>query len=296
MPCFHPLPAWRSQQLTSKGKLGLTFRRQEGTPSTLDIPCGQCIGCRLEKARQWALRIEHERTLHLNSSFITLTYNDESLPPGGSLRPDDWTRFMKRLRKSTGQNRLRFYQCGEYGETTQRPHHHAIVFGYWPHDGVRLHSYSRDDEFPLWTSASLEKLWGLGNVSVGQVTFETAGYVARYVTKKITGPDAASHYGDRVPEYATMSRRPGIGNGAFINRGAFYYQEDAIILPGGRKVKPPRYYDTLMEKKDPKLLETIKATRRKDGRLSKDNKGTRLTAREACTTAKHSQLKRRDPQ
>lgn len=288
MPCFHPIPAWRSQELTKNGKRGVTFSRRNGTPRELEIPCGQCIGCRLEKARQWAMRIEHERKLHGNSAFITLTYDDANVPANGSLRPKDFTDFMKRLRHHHGE--LRYFQCGEYGETTKRPHHHAVVFGYWPSDGRLLNRLSKDN--PLWTSPELERIWGHGQVSYGAVTFESASYVAGYVTKKITGPRAEAHYQGRVPEYATMSRRPGIGRGAFELYHQEIYQDDFVVM-NGVPMKPPRYYDRVLEKQDPAKMEAIRFDRVRESKRSKDNKGTRLTAREGCAEARF-QLKRRE--
>ncbi|AXH77316.1 MAG: replication initiator protein [Microviridae sp.] len=292
MPCYHPLPGWRSATLSDTGKRPVTFRMNEGDGTRMEIPCGQCMGCRVEKGRQWALRLTHESRFHRNSAFITLTYDDAHLPPGGSLRPEDWVLFMKRLRFHH-QDELRFFQCGEYGETTQRPHHHALLFGWWPDDGVRLNRYSTGT--PLWDSKQLRNLWGHGNISVGLVTPETTNYVAGYVTKKLTGPAATEAYGDRVPPYATMSRRPGIGRLAIETWGPVWYRDDAITLPGGTQVRPPRYYDQVMGRLDSDALAHVQMLRDQEkGPWWK--KRTEAPVKEANAKSRRSTFRKREPQ
>ena len=132
MPCYSPLTAYKGKS-TDSGKMCLSFKRSEGlfgSFSAINLPCGQCIGCRLERSRQWAVRCMHEASLHDENSFLTLTYSDENLPPGGSLHLPDFQNFMKRLRKSIAPKRVRFYHCGEYGDILSRPHYHALLFGY----------------------------------------------------------------------------------------------------------------------------------------------------------------------
>ena len=141
--------------------------------------------------------------------FVTLTYNDEHLPANGSLNKRDITLFLKRLRKRYGKG-IRYYQCGEYGELLSRPHHHAILFN---HDFEDKQLWSVRGGVRLYRSASLEQLWPYGYSTIGDVTFESAAYVARYVVKKITGEREGEHYRGKMPEFATMSRRPGIGRG-----------------------------------------------------------------------------------
>ena len=114
----------------SDGSVKFVSRNKAGVEGTLELPCGQCIGCRLERSRQWAMRCLHEASLHDFNAFITLTYSDSNLPPGGSLHYTDFQLFMKRLRKRAGMP-VRFYCGGEYGESgTVRPHFHACLFGY----------------------------------------------------------------------------------------------------------------------------------------------------------------------
>ena len=151
------------------------------------VPCGQCIGCRLERSRQWAIRCVHEASLHTDNCFITLTYSPDCLPSDGSLNHDDFQKFFKRLRKHIAPKKIRYYMCGEYGEDLQqpsklgRPHFHACLFGL-DFDDKQL--YIVRDDVKLYTSATLEKIWGKGFVTIGDVTFESAAYVARYIAKK----------------------------------------------------------------------------------------------------------------
>ena len=129
MPCFHPLEGYWSKDRNPSGKRSLTFNAREAfTDKKIDVPCGRCVGCRLERSRQWAIRCVHEASLYDNNCFITLTYDSDHVPSDGSLRVEDFQNFMKRLRKSVAPRRVRFFHCGEYGERGDRPHYHAILF------------------------------------------------------------------------------------------------------------------------------------------------------------------------
>ena len=125
--------------------------------ASLEVPCGQCIGCRLERTRDWAVRMMHESSLHSDNSFVTLTYDDDKLPFRGQLRYRDVQLFLKRLRKQGG---FRFFCTGEYGEVFSRPHYHLALFGYWPTDAEK---FSMDSDY--WDSKALESVWGHGRVS-----------------------------------------------------------------------------------------------------------------------------------
>jgi hypothetical protein len=220
MPCYKPLEAWYSKDVNPSGRRGIVFNPslalQRDDP--INISCGQCIGCRLERSRQWAIRCMHEASLHEENSFITLTFSPEHLVARDnpwSLDVRDWQLFMKRLRKRTGK-KIRFYHCGEYGELHKRPHYHACLFGYDFPD-KRLWRVVNGQR--LYTSYFLQELWPYGFSTIGTVTFESAAYVARYIMKKVSGKNADDYYQwfddetgeifDRHPEYTTMSRRPG---------------------------------------------------------------------------------------
>jgi len=265
MPCFQPLEAFRLPEKLPSGKHKITFGRDRiyvyDVAKKLILPCGQCIGCRLEKSRQWAVRLMHESQMHDRSSFLTLTYRD--LPKGGSLNIRDIQLFLKKLRKSRGSTKLRFFQCGEYGELTARPHHHMILFG---EDFYRDRKQIPDSQsgFPQYNSQELEDLWSHGLCTIGDVTFESAAYVARYALKKITGELAENHYSGRKPEYVTMSRRPGIG-ASWLEKYGFpnSYNHDSVVMRGIEMLPPP-FYDKLLEKADPALYKKIKSERRPD--------------------------------
>ncbi len=255
MPCYKPMNVWRGAT-NENGKRPIIFSPPKLQGATAlqgqTIPCGQCIGCRLEYARQWAIRCMHEKKMHEQSTFITLTYDDEHLPSYGSLNIEDFQKFMKRLRKNQSQKKIRFFQCGEYGENFQRPHHHAIIFG---------HDFDQNEsDNQVKSSAELKELWPYGFNTVGQVTFESASYVARYVTKKITGRAKENHYQGRKPEYCTMSRRPGIGKPFYDKFKDEIHRADSVIMRG-LEMKPPKYYDKQLELDNPDLHAIIKAGR-----------------------------------
>ena len=271
MPCYSPQSAFR----TSGG--GVTFIRSRSlSGEAFKLPCGQCIGCRLERSRQWAMRCLHERRLWRRNCFVTLTYDDARLPPGGSLVKRDFQLFMKRLRKSR-RDLIRFYACGEYGETTLRPHYHAILFNCSFPDMTRYSVNNRDEV--LYSSEELIGLWDNGHVLIGEVTFESAAYVARYCVKKLTG-GAEELYGDRLPEFGLMSRRPGIGAGYYDRYGQEVRDHDSVVV-SGRPVQPPRYYDARTKLLCPEDFEVIRKARKlRAVRMAKDNTVDRRRVKE----------------
>lgn len=263
MTCYHPLTAFvdlEEKTLSGKKKICFSTPKGLGQYEEIRLPCGKCIGCRLERSRQWAVRAIHEALLHDANCFITLTYSDEFLHPSGNLKfhKNDFVLFMKRLRKKFGSG-IRFFHCGEYGELWQRPHHHAILFGCDFTDKI-LVGRNCSGHF-LYTSPTLERLWPFGIVRVGACTFESVAYVARYVTKKITGDEAYNHYYGRDPEYITMSRRPGIGHDWLLQNPEIY-NYDEIIIRNGIKCRPPDYYDRIFEEIAPEFMEELKEKRR----------------------------------
>lgn len=192
--------------------------------------------------------------MHNSNCFVTLTYDEAHLPEGGSLVVGDWQKFAKRLRKGVGP--FRFFHCGEYGDENSRPHYHACVFGLdFGRDRVPLKSVRGHT---LFTSEKLSETWGLGFATVGSLTWQSAAYVARYVMKKATGPLAKERYGDRRPEYVTMSRRPGIGSKWFERFASDVYPSDEVVHEG-KRFRPPRYYDLKLSAPE---LDSLKTKRR----------------------------------
>lgn len=263
MPCYSPLSAWRtfSQAKGKKIVWGRDHLSGYDSHKPLQVPCGQCIGCRLERSRQWAARIMAEAQCHEKTSFLTLTYKE--MPANGSLNSEDFTLFMKRLRRHFEPRTLRYFQCGEYGERHGRPHHHCILFGE-DFGGDRSPIEDSQSGFPQYESKTLDDIWGHGRCTLGDVTFESAAYVARYSLKKVTGVSAQAHYAGRKPEYVTMSRRPGIGALWFAKYGRNVYPGDFFVpAPHRPATLPPKYFDKLLERSDPELFARVKADRRK---------------------------------
>lgn len=155
--------------------------------------CGQCLPCRIQKRRLWTWRMFYESQQHEQSCFVTLTYNQEHVPADGSLVPDHPKDWLKRLRRRIEPRRLRYFAVGEYGDVSQRPHYHAILFGVGQTDAKHV-----------------EQSWPYGFTLVGEFNQYTAQYVAGYVVKKLTKADDPRLKG-RYPEFARMSLKPGIG-------------------------------------------------------------------------------------
>lgn len=269
MSCYRPLRGWYSKYVNPSGKRSIVFKESEAlNPHRfLSIPCGQCIGCRLEKSRQWAIRCSLESQLYQNSYFLTLTYDDEHLPKTGSLVPEDLQKFLKKLRRFIeyhgSDKKIRFFACGEYGENFCRPHYHAIIYNLDIPDLKRFSTSFSGDTY--YTSETINSIWKNGYVIIGQVTFKSCAYVARYVTKKITGEQADEHYNGREPEFVRMSRRPGIGSAWLDKYKSDVYPHDFIVIRDGIKVKPPKYFDKLFESIAPDEMSMIKELRSVSG-------------------------------
>lgn len=293
MTCYHPIKGYLSRASAAEGKRGITFSAKLGyVDRSLQVPCGKCVGCRLDRSRAWAVRCMHEASCYDDNCFITLTYAPEHLPADGSLSLPHFQKFMKRLRKRTGAH-IRYYMCGEYGEKLQRPHYHACLFNFDFPDKI---FYKNSAGMPLYTSKILEEVWGLGFCTVGSVTFESAAYVARYVLKKQYG--ATAHYADldgvvKTPEFTTMSRRPGIGSSWFEKFSGDVFPHDRVIKDGF-PIKPPRYYDIALQKSDPDAYDRVKNKRLKDAFKNLDNSTPeRLAVREVVKTAQINRLHRK---
>lgn len=230
MTCTRPMKAWKypDGSIHFKGGVGEPF----------GLPCGGCLECRLDYGRQYAVRCMHEMHMrqleHKPSSFITLTYEDEKLPEDGGLQVRDWQLFAKRLRKKIGP--FRFFAGGEYTDEG-RPHFHACIFGtdfmedrsFWTtHNGNKL-----------YVSKLLAATWTKGFCSIGDLTYNSAAYVARYMVKKRKGPGSEEAYikhhpvsGEMfqvAPEFSLMSRGTHEGGGA---RGGLLSEVQERNLPG----------------------------------------------------------------
>lgn len=300
MACFYPLKGYRSRARNPSGTRSIVFNPLDGLVDLpVTVPCGQCVGCRLERSRVWAVRCMHEASLYQNNSFITLTYSDNNIPYGNTLVKSDFQKFMKKLRFHHGDG-IRFFHCGEYGEKTFRPHYHALLFNFDFKDRVPWKQNSNGDM--VFLSRELENLWGYGLTTVGDVTFQSAAYVARYIMKKVTGHLADPHYQfvdgvtgeitQRQPEYVTMSRRPGIGTEWYRKFKMDVFPHDRVIM-NGSKFRPPRFYDGLYEIDHPQKFQRLKGRRKRNAaKHAENNTPERLLVREEVQLARTKRLKR----
>lgn len=239
------------------------------------------------------------------SAFLTLTYNEENLPKYGTLVPQHMTNFIKRLRKKIA-TRIRYYQCGEYGESVgNRPHHHICLFGYDFPDKIL---FSENEGIQTFTSEILENTWQKGFCTTGNLTIESAAYVARYCMKKINSSKESpekykDHYKiidsetgeiiDLQKEYATMSRKPGIGKEWYDKFHSDIFPHDSATYKG-RKVSTPRYYEKQLLQADPETHEKIKIERKKKAKLLEhDNTPQRLRVKEIVKIASMANLQRK---
>lgn len=358
MPCYKPV------------RLGPDQARV-GLPHV--VPCGRCIGCHLERSRQWAIRGQHEQQLHQHSCSLLLTIREANYRPedidaycahqrgvhkseiqdaglptasniaqdralnraqhrsggavdsptgtvrvpyasgtrerpsvaapegtGESLSIRDHQLFMKRLlsrlREKGPIKPVRFMMCGEYGEKLGRPHYHYIIFGY---DFPDKYYYKKSRTgYNLYRSAFLEEIWPHGHADIGECSFETIAYVARYVTKKITGEMGDAHYRREFPdgtpywlqpEFNAMSRNPGIGSAWFDKYNSSVYPHDRVIATRGDSnypSRPPRYYDKLLQELDPNALERVKEKRQERKPNADAQHPRRLRAGEKIAHAK----------
>lgn len=300
MPCYHP---WNHIQGSSSRQLS----------------CGQCIGCRLEKSRQWAVRCVHEAQLYEQNCYVTLTYDDEHLPENNSLQYRDFQLFMKRLRKRYADKTIRFYMAGEYGEENRRPHFHAALFNHDFHD--KQHHRITSQKHTLYTSPTLDQLWSNGYSSIGALTFQSAAYIARYILKKITGQNENLHYqktlettGEIInlkPEFNNMSRRPGIGHDWLKKFKTDVYprgtgrspvqggktaglSRPGTVIINGHQARAPRYYDNLYKKSNPSSYRRLIAQRAEEAlKTIDDNNDSRLKAKQTVKAAQLAQLRRK---
>ena len=346
MPCYSPLTGYRAKYLTKNGKRPIVFNTKDGfIDREVTIPCGMCQGCRLEYSRQWAVRCVHEAQMHPNNSFLTLTYNNENIPCDHSISKRELQHFMRSLRAKllkkygtpytryncekpdtrrrsnrtyyydNGQvPKVRYFACGEYGDQRGRPHYHIILFGYdFFDDRVKVKHTKNGNT--LYRSPFLESVWDKGYSYIGEVSFESAAYVARYVFKKRKGkPDQVDKYGktnedyyrvypvdddtgeiqDPVmvePEFVLMSRKPGIGK-VWLDKFKMDTDKDYVTIGQGTH-KLPRYYDNIIQMEDEIAFEDRKRERQKKANARKhDTTPERLSQRLKVKQAQLKQLKR----
>ncbi len=276
MACYSPLKGFKN----ANG--ALVFKRSRHTVGKMEVACGQCLGCRLDRTLMWAMRIVHEAYLHEfdhGNCFVTFTYRskDECSPDqlkNGYYVPEDYSLnyyhfrdFIKRLRKHFKQQ-IRYFHCGEYGKEL-RPHYHACLFNCMFDD---QYVYQQEQGITTYESETLQKLWPYGFCTIGELNFETASYTAGYILKKITGEQAVDAYlrNDEYgvafwvrPPYVTMSLKPGIGVKFYEQFKTDFFPSDESPVPGkGVIQKVPRYYETQLQHSDPDIHAMVKDQRK----------------------------------
>lgn len=309
MACYKPISAYH-------GPHGVTFNRKDSFGTSIQLPCRRCLGCRLKHAKDWQIRCYHESLVHgVNNTFLTLTYDDHHLPPHRSLdkqNPSHWQKFIRAVRDKT-KEKIRYIMCGEYGSKcekhqnydcdecgpTQRPHYHAILFGFWFADSYQ-HTTRNGNKY--YRSDTLERIWHHGTSETARASFDTMGYVARYILKKQTGPTVESAYG--IPDlstgeitslkkspYTAMSLKPGIGKKWYEENKMDLFPHDYAVLPNGVQHPVPDYYRNLLKKEDPLLFEQLRLTRLEKLKASAiNNTPERLAVREQIQTEKAERL------
>lgn len=275
MACYHPIEMWdNTRYSTDPEALDVSFvpefasselMRRQGR--RLLLPCRHCVGCRLDKSREWANRIIMEQPYHKDSLFLTLTYDDAHLPPAYPVNPatgeilsvhstlvkSDLQKFWKRVRKNSGQ-KISYFASGEYGSTTYRPHYHALIFGLHLDDlEVINHGF---DGTPYYTSEFISKCWPFGMHIIGDVTWKSAAYVARYTMKKATHGYTKEYYevAGIESEFQAISSKPAIGRRFYDDHPhLFDYRNFSVSTPqGGRIMYPPEYFRKLYKAQYPK--------------------------------------------
>lgn len=335
MPCYHPMTAWQR----TDGEV--VFAERGSIQRQLTLPCGQCVGCRLERSRQWAVRILHEAKIHKHNCFLTLTYDDEHLPRkywtgqhhpktgekiySGDLALRDVQLFLKKLRKKAlgmktdntialdinyappnthggmPPSPLRYYLGAEYGEQYGRPHYHLCLFGIDLND--KLYVGKSPAGHKMYTSKTITETWEKGIHSLGELTFESAAYTARYIMKKITGNRQKKAYerqdhdsGEILqlrPEFNTMSRRKGIGQKWLEKFNTDVYPKGKVIIRG-HQANAPRYYDKQFKKLDQLAYEEMQWQKELNARPHlADQTDERLAVKEIVTRASIQTLKRK---
>ena len=355
MSCKHPLKAWQIG-LTPNGKpdykitsydVQYLVEQSHGTfvpcmdsissdgvrrriTEFVEIPCGHCIACRLNYAKQWADRCMLELKYHDKACWITLTYDDKHLPPCEAFIDDDGVisyspvhplckrdlqLFFKRLRKKYPNKKIRYFGCGEYGSDSMRPHYHVILYGVdFSEDREVWKIKKLGEEYNVfYKSATLERLWSdpnsgerLGLCSINNVTYETCSYTARYTSKKLQNKYKGIYEGLGIPpEFTVCSRRPGIGRQYYEDHMRDIYEDQEIFISDkkkGRKIRPPRYFDKLYEIDDPEDYAVMKSQRREFAELNNYLKGSltslsyldMLGCEEEVLLSKVSALKRKE--
>lgn len=286
MACYHPVAAYQ-EKAGDPVKFGIPGQR-----GNLALPCNKCIGCRTDRATMWANRCTHEASMWDHNTLLTLTYADEHLPQDAHLDPRALQLFLKRLRRHAhkapsdfdrdrGAN-IRYFACGEYGSTTQRPHYHALIFNAGFRDKERT---GIRDGHPVYQSDTVRQLWPYGHHELGTVTPAAAAYVAQYNLKKQGRGDFDPDGVERPAPFLRMSLKPAIGADWLAEYAAD--MQHGYLVQAGRKHPLPRYYRDKIKERLPELREQIQQAierHRMSGQIGDRKQKERLEAQEIIHT------------
>lgn len=317
MSCYHPMVGFPTKDYTPDHKL-YSFQSidpvfaREKDPRCVVVPCGHCIGCRLDYSRAWADRMMLELETAKKAIFVTLTYDNDHVPImededtgeliGFTLDKRDAQLFMKNLRRDyDGKDghplaKIRYYLSGEYGDTTERPHMHAIIFGLCLDDfPLKVPRGKNELGQQFFEVPELRAAWPNGFVLVSDVTWETCAYVSRYVMKKALKDGLSAYERGLEKEFVLMSRRPGIGR-EYLEQHPDCLDQQSINIStpkGGRKLSIPKYYLKQLELTDPEKCAKMKEARKTmaiDSMLMKLN-GTSLSILEQLEQEEDKKLR-----
>jgi len=326
MSCRKALTAYYARKVNPEtGKRPLVFNQRDGFHDfRQNIGCGRCILCLVEKSRQWATRCVHESQLYEKNCFLTLTFRESCqiatrtargryqklkkhklVDPTVSLHKHHFQDFMKRLRKHFYGNEkggVRYLHCGEYGEKYARPHHHACLFNL---DFPDKTLWKTREGVRLYESKTLNMLWGHGDCKIGDVTFDSAAYIARYTVKKLKDLKGQNLYDalcertknkkfypdGRLKEYLRMSRRLGLGKGWIDKFQDDVFPKDFIVIRG-KKSKVPKFYNKCYELTNPEEYGTLRSMRISNARGNKNFTPERMEASAIITEQNLANLAR----
>lgn len=334
MTCFNPKYGKFSYGRTKKGNFGkivklitkkdydiqnelisLTDEYNQKLMGTMIIPCGKCLGCKLDYSKMWGLRGLIESKVWKKNCFVTLTYNNEHLPKDKNLHKEDIQDFLKRLRKHyTGyQSRIwynkrkaeeiieypiRVFYSGEYGDLRYRSHFHVGIFNWCP-DDLKFLKYNKYGD-PMYTSKTIEKLWSINGKQIGFVTVEdmnynTAQYIARYTVKKcFNDHDETIKLKGLKPEFIETSRKGGLGYQLYENKEEWekLKRNYGIFIKNKKRLKLmgiPQYYKNKWKKEN--LLEYF--TSADQNKREKDENIKKLLAQTDYTLEEYMKIQKR---
>lgn len=264
--CAFPVTAYWFGELNKETggkvlKFGMSYSSMN-YKEVYELPCNTCYPCQARRKAVIGLRAMHEATEHLHNCFITLTVNDcymNEVFPDNSLNHRPFQLFAKRLRKFISCKYpelppIKILMCGEYGEEKNRPHFHAIIFGFDFEDKIKFGKY--------YISNTLAKLWQYGFHSIGEVNFDSCAYIAKYVVKKKDDKDYINEDTGvfRKKEYIVYPK--GLGLKKFEKYYKDWYNLGYIYSQKGFKMSLPSYYDRKYAELEPEKMELIKEERK----------------------------------